>query len=104
VRMYDYLRPLRESEAIIGLVWSPDKRRLLIRSARTMGEADLEEGPLWCFRLADAKTELLTDEPVTRAGWSGKTRVRYWTAGWGRDPRTQAQIPLPEKSHQRKCR
>jgi hypothetical protein len=69
VRKLRSLAPFRRLEIVRDLIWSPDKRRLLLLGPYSQGEADQGFNRLWCLRLRGERAQLLTNEAVTRAQW-----------------------------------
>jgi hypothetical protein len=98
-----YLPPFHRFEMIRDLIWSPDKRRLLLLGPYSQGEADQGFNRLWCLRLHGEQTQLLSDGSVTRAQWIGTTRVRYWIGQLVPLPTKPGEGTLVETPHERDC-
>jgi hypothetical protein len=103
VRSFRHIAPFRRFETVKDVVWSPDHTQLLLIGPRSMGEADLGFGSLWCFRLQDAKARMITDAQVTRAQWLTAKRVRFWTGKYVKGPKAENTSTLAETPHEATC-
>jgi hypothetical protein len=104
VRTIRFLPPFRRFELVRALTWSPDKKRLLLLGPYSQGDADQGFNALWCVRLQDDRTQLVSDAVVTRADWIGTARVRYWTGELVPDPAKPNRGILRETPHEQECR
>jgi hypothetical protein len=104
VRTIRSLPPFQRFEMIRDLLWSPDSRRLLLLGPYSQGEAEQGFNRLWSLRLNGERTQLLSDGSVTRAEWTGTTRVRYWTGQVVPHPVEPGEGTLLETPHERECR
>lgn len=65
------------TESLVEMVWSPDKRHLLIRSAASLGTAGNGMGNLWCVDTQRFKADLLVAGGVGQAKWTSNHTVYY---------------------------
>lgn len=63
-------------EPALDLVFSPDGRKLLLRIAASMGDADINLGALWCLDLRSGQTQRLS-RWARRPAWMSATRARF---------------------------
>jgi hypothetical protein len=77
VRILD--RPPRIADIVLDMLWSPDRRRVLIRSTDIMGMAGEDVGDIYCVDAERHRTRCVEGvHSASRIQWLGPRRFRYW--------------------------
>ena len=82
------------TESLVEIVWSPDKRRFLIRAGTNLGQASIGAGNLWCVDAKTFRAKLLGDREVYKAAWISSYRVSYTECIGYRRNKSGISVPL----------
>jgi hypothetical protein len=71
--------PPRIADIVLGMLWSPDRRRVLIRGTDGMGQASVDLGDIYCVDVERHRTRCFEGvHSASRIQWLGPRRFRYW--------------------------